>query len=156
MKSRFHPAGAFRRLPFVCACVFAAACSGGDGATGPREMEVRVQVASPVTGAWQGYTSVLICAPQVRTTATGEGRAVWTGGTSTLTAPYGKYTYTHSAEEMAALVGGDGVSAGQPLTATLPKAGYASFTYAFTLNYAVEGSGQTRSVSASFDCNAPP
>lgn len=143
--------GVLRRLPLIAACVLAA-CSGGG--TGTDAFRVRIAVPAQMTGSWEG-PNILTCTPQVQTIATGAGRAVWTGGTSTLTAAYGKYELTYTASEAAQIVGGASVSAGEPLVHTFPKGGFASFEYVFTLTYAVEGTTQTGSASAKFRCDAP-
>jgi hypothetical protein len=146
---------ALRRITILTACLSLAACGGGEGVNGPGGFSVSLQVPGTVTGTWGQPGSILLCRPDLSVTAAGPGHATWTGGSATFSAPYGTYPFTYTAAEIAFMVGSDGISGGESLTVPVPKAGYASFRYAFTFNYTVDGTGKTGSASAAFDCNAP-
>jgi hypothetical protein len=134
-----------------------AACAGGDGGTGPGGLTVSLQVPATITGSWSSGQagSMLLCRPDLTMAATGEGRATWTGGSGTFSADYGTYPATYTAADVAQITGVDGISAGQSAVVAVPKAGYASFRYALTVNYTVAGTGRSGSANAAFDCKAP-
>jgi hypothetical protein len=120
-------------------------------------VKVSLHFPGTVTGSWSPGqpASVLLCRPDLEMSATGAGRASWTGGTGTLSADYGSYPANYTAADVAQITGVAGISAGESVVVAVPKAGYASFRYAITLYYTVEGSAGTGSASAAFDCEAP-
>ena len=144
-----------RRLISVCACLLAAACAGGGTDAGSLHVQVRFTGAGD--GAWVGGSgsALLFCHPQMTVSASGSGRAVWTGGSSRLTAPYGTYDLTFTAAEVAAMVGGADVSAGQSRTNTFNQTAYTSFHLQVDFAYTIEGTGATGTATGAFDCDAP-
>lgn len=144
-----------RRLISVCACLLAAACAGGGTDAGGLQVKVRFTGAGD--GQWVGGSgsALLFCHPQMTVSAEGAGRAVWTGGTSRLTAPYGTYDLTFTAAEVAAMVGGADVSAGQSRSNTFNQTAYTSFHLQVNFAYTVEGTGTTGTATGAFDCKAP-
>ncbi|MFL5542379.1 MAG: hypothetical protein ACJ8J0_25555 [Longimicrobiaceae bacterium] len=130
------------------------ACSGDS--TGAGGLSVKLDLPGTVVGTWADPGQILNCRPEMTVTATGQGKAVWTGGTSHFTAGYGDYDFTYTASDVAFMVGAPEISAGQTLTVVLPRSGYATFHVSVKFNYTVDGTGQTGSASAGFDCKAPP
>ncbi|SOD02151.1 hypothetical protein SAMN05216486_10275 [bacterium JGI 053] len=155
MKTQISRGDALRRLTLLAACLSLAACGGGDRVIGPGGFSVSMQVPGTVTGTWGQPGSILLCRPDLVMKAAGPGHATWTGGTATLSAPYGSYPSTYSAADIAFQTGTDGISGGETLTVPVPKAGYASFRWSFTFNYTVDGTGKAGNASAAFDCKAP-
>lgn len=142
-----------RRSWLACAFLLVPACSG-DG-TGSGGLSVKLQLPGTVVGAWSNPGQILNCSPEMTLTATGQGKAVWTGGTSRFTAPYGDYDSTYTAEEVASMAGAPEISAGQTLTTVLHRTGYASFHVQVRFDYTVEGTGQTGTATGGYDCEAP-
>jgi hypothetical protein len=143
-----------RRLNVVCACLAAAACSG-DGGTGAAGLKVQIDLPGRMDGVWASPGQILNCRPLMTVTATGQGRAAWTGGTSRFTAPYGSYDFTYTADEVTQMVGAPAIAAGETITAVLPRSGYASFHVQVSFDYTVEGTAQTGTASGGYDCDAP-
>ncbi|HKP77483.1 MAG TPA: hypothetical protein VJT67_18270 [Longimicrobiaceae bacterium] len=143
-----------RRLTALCACLLAAACSGAGGTDGGA-LQIRVRFSGNGVGYWANPGQILTCKPNMTLEATGAGHAIWTGGTSRLTAPYGTYDFAYTAEEVSTMLGAADITAGQTLTAPIIRTGYASFKVNVSFAYAVEGTGQTGTAGGSFDCEAP-
>jgi hypothetical protein len=152
------PTPRLRRLvahaSLLLAAVALAACAGGE-VTGSTALHLRLQLPPQVIGTWVKPGDFLTCRPDLVVSASGEGHATFTGGSSLLSAPYGDTTNDYSAGDMTQILGAPGIDGGGDYTVTLPKAGYASFRFTLTVRYTDDATGAAGSSSVSFDCEAP-